>query len=228
MCAPVCACICVHVCTCACMYVYACVHMFACVSLCTCVPVCMCVHVYLCASVCACIHVHVYACVCTSVYLCACVPVCVYEYTVCRYVLCVHAHIRVHVFLSHCPSSAPLRSQAPSYHTGDIPRHFRGGLATPPAFLLGFVLSPSFTTSLLLLFSPILPGFPSQASFSARVCISLFILFYFFLLTETRARPSSPFQDLLQTSRWSFMAVDVLVIVRFLWVLINPAALGSS
>lgn len=59
-------------------------------------------------------------------------------------------------------------------------------------------------------------------------CISPFILFYFFLLTETRARPSSPLQDLLQTSRYRFTAARVPVIAQLLWVLINPAALGAS
>lgn len=59
-------------------------------------------------------------------------------------------------------------------------------------------------------------------------CISPLILFYFFLLTDTRARPSSPLQDLLQTSRYRFTAARVLVIAQLLWVLINPAALGAS
>ena len=72
---------------------------------------------------------------------------------------------------------------------------------------------------------------PFSGLFSAGVAflpLFYFILFYFFLLTETRARPSSPLQDLLQTSRYRFTAARVPVIAQLLWVLINPAALGAS
>lgn len=77
----------------------------------------------------------------------------------------------------------------------------------------------------LSLFPPSLPG-----SVFCWSCISpFFISFYFifFLLTETRARPSSPLQDLLQTSRYRFMAARVLVIAQLLWVLINPSCSGG-
>lgn len=73
------------------------------------------------------------------------------------------------------------------------------------------------------------PAFPSRVCFFAGVAfLPLFYFILFFLLTETRARPSSPLQDLLRTSRYRFTAARVLVIAQLLRVLINPAALGAS
>lgn len=118
-----------------------------------------------------------------------------------------------------------------SYCAGPLPGLVQGDSHTLPAF---YVLMVAFSLvagiallAALSLFPPSLPG-----SVFCWSCISPFFLFhfilFFFLLTETRARPSSPLQDLLQTSRYRFTAAHVLVIAQLLWVLINPAALGAS
>lgn len=114
-----------------------------------------------------------------------------------------------------------------SYCAGPLPGLVQGDSHTLPAFYVLMVAFSLVAGIALSLFPPSLPG-----SVFCWSCISpsffYFILFYFFLLTETRARPSSPLQDLLQTSRYRFTAARVLVIAQLLWVLINPAALGAS
>lgn len=144
---------------------------YVCVHVCMCNYVCICVHVYKDS-----VHVPAYVCVC----MCLCV-----------------------IFLSHCPCPIHLMSRALSYHTGrgTSPGLFGEASTDRPLFyvviyfdhheqhhrclcFLSFCL-PSLLGSLFLLEFAFLPLF----------------YFLFFLLTETRARPSSPFQDLLQTSR---------------------------
>ena len=87
-----------------------------------------------------------WACICMRAYVCPwgglCFCVCMYEYTVCIHVMCVCTNIPVSLPLSW---SLPY---PPSYHTGDVPRHLPGGLATLAAFLSGLLFSPSFTAPL--------------------------------------------------------------------------------
>lgn len=91
-------------------------------------------------------------------------------------------------------------SQAPSYPAGEFPRLVRGVLTYHPLFYAMIIIF-TITNSISIVARSHSSCLPFSAFF---FCLSLhfsFILFYFFLLTETRARPSSPFQDLLQTSR---------------------------
>lgn len=140
--------------------------------------------------------------------------------------MCLHvcAHVFVCVFSVNPPFPCELGL---SYCSGTFPRLVQGDSHMLPAF---YVLKVAFSLvagitplAALSLFLPSLLG-----SVFCWSCISPLILFYFFLLTDTRARPSSPLQDLLQTSRYRFTAARVLVIAQLLWVLINPAALGAS
>lgn len=227
LCVHVCRCVPVSVCKHACC-VYLCEHVPVCMYIFVCTPVCMylhvCIYVCMCVSVCICLCVYLYthvcmyvpcACVCITsvhahicVYMCVlsmylhvcicvscgyvCFCVCMYEYTVCICVMCVCTNIPVSLPLSW---SLPY---PPSYHTGDVPRHLLGGLATLAAFLSGLFL-PSFTAPLDCCSLPLFLPFLLRSLFLLK--FAFLPLFYFFLLTETRAHPSSPFQDLLQASR---------------------------
>lgn len=105
----------------------------------------------------------------------------------------------------------------------EIPTHW-----LPAFYVLMVAFSLVTGIGLLAALLLLLPSLHGSVFFAGVAFLPLFYFILFFLLTETRARPSSPLQDLLRTSRYRFTAAGVLVIAQLLRVLINPAALGAS
>lgn len=199
-------CVCLHVSTlCACVQM-PCVHVCICgvCSVCTCVHMCMysmcicgvCIHVLWCACVHMCVHVCVVCmqmCMCgvCSVHIVACVYTCV-SWCVCT---CVHMCMCVCAVVSSCLMAPPHSSHKPG------PLLVHRGLQGMLGEAMTVRLTVTSSTAVVSALSSFLPSLPSSLFLLEFAFLPLFYFIFFFALTETRARPSSPFQDLLQTSR---------------------------